>query len=344
MVAPVLLSVMASGFTIRTWIRNQDWQSELAMAAHDVRVSPRSYKLHQLLAASLFESDPAHANIDQVIGEQEKSLALLNTLPAALSRPESYRQAAYYHLLKGDREHEHDALQSAAAYRSALQALERCISIDQVSRGNYLSRTDATPSALRFPELREGDSQAHLLLSLVYLRLGDSDKAYGAVNQARTLDPLNPQMYRQLSAVLAQQGRHDEAEVALMQETAIASLQEGKWQDAADSSGRVLQADSAGYPSAAYLNAMANLRLGNLDAAERSAREAIRLDSAHRNPRTSYVLGLVLAEKREYGQAIDSLNAYLRAASNAPDSETVRKQLRNIEELARSHGMLPAQP
>jgi tetratricopeptide (TPR) repeat protein len=151
-------------------------------------------------------------------------------------------------------------------------------------------------------------------------------------------------MYRQLSAVLAKQGRNGEAEVAFMQETAITSLQERKWQDAADSSGRVLQADSAGYPSAAYLNAMANLRLGHLDAAEKSAREAIQLDTAHRNPMTSYVLGLVLAEKQDYGLAIDSLNAYLRAAPNAPDSETVRKQLRNIEELARSHATPGAQP
>ncbi len=151
-------------------------------------------------------------------------------------------------------------------------------------------------------------------------------------------------MYQQLSAVLAKQGRNGEAEVAFLQETAITSLQEGKWQDAADSSERVLQADSAAYPSAYYLNAMANLRVGNLDAAETSAREAIRLDTAHRNPRTSYVLGLVLAEKREYGQAIDSLNAYLRAAPNAPDSETVRKQLSNIEQLARTQPTPPVHP
>jgi protein O-mannosyl-transferase len=334
MLAPVALGVIVSGFAARTWVRNQDWQSELALATHDVRVSPRSYKLHQLLAASLFELDPAHSNIDQVIEEQKKSLAILDPLPPALSRSESYRQAGYYQTLKGDFEQDRDARQSMAAYRSALQALERCIAIDQASRGNYLSRAASISPAIRAAELREGDSRAYLLLSLVYVRLGDSHKAYGAINQARTLDPLNPQMYRQLSAVLAQQGRNGEAEVAFMQETAITSLQEGKWQDAADSSERVLLSDSAGYPSAYYLNAMANLRLGHLDAAEKSARD-IQVDTAHSNPRTSYVLGLVLAEKQEYGQAIDSLNAYLRAAPNAPDSETVRKQLSNIEESAK---------
>lgn len=333
--APVVLGVIVAGFAARTWVRNQEWQTELAIATHDVRVSPSSYKLHQLLAASLFETDPAHLNIDQVIAEQGKALALLEPLPAALSRPQSYRQAGYYQLLKGDLVHERDARQSAAAYRGARQALERCISIDAVSRGNYLAHPDTRQAVPGSYPLREGDAQAHLLLSLVYFRLGDPDKAYEAVNQARTLDPLNPQMYRQLSAVLAQQGRNDEAEVALMQANAITSLQEGNWQDAADSSERVLQASPAAYPSAFYLNAMANLRLGHLDAAEKSAREAIRLDSAHRNPKTGYVLGLVLAEKQEFGQAIELLNGYLRAAPNETDFETVRKQLINIEILAK---------
>jgi len=320
------LGVIVAGFAVRTWVRNPDWQSELALATHDVRVSPRSYKLHQLLAVSLFEADPANANIDQVIEEQGKSLAILDPLPPALSRSDAYRQAGYYYLAKGDLEHDRDAPKSSAAYRSALHAIERGIAIDQASRGSYLARTNGGQAAIR-----QGDPQSYLLLSLAYLRLGDKDKAYRAINQARALDPLNPQMYRQLSAVLAQQGRNDEAEVALMQESAITSLQEGKWQDAADASERVLQVNPADYPAAYYLNAMANLRLGKMDAAENSARQAIRLDSAHRNPRTSYVLGLILAEKREYGQAADSLNAYLRAAPNAPDAETVREQLRNIE-------------
>ena len=97
-VAPVVLGAMVSGFAVGTWLRNQDWQTELALATHDVGVSPRSFKLHQLLAGSLFESDPASSNIDQVIEEQGKSLALLDALPATRSRSDAYRQAGYYYL------------------------------------------------------------------------------------------------------------------------------------------------------------------------------------------------------------------------------------------------------
>ncbi len=332
-VPPVVLCLITAGFVVRTWIRNQDWKTELTIATADVRVSPNSVKLHRLLAASLFESDQAHSNIDQVIAEQDKSVALLDSLPAALSSTDVYRQAGYDYLLKGDQVRGHDRAQDApAAYKKALQDLQRSVSIDQALRASYRSRRNSITSALP-----GGDSQAYLLLSIAYLRLSDLglsdlDKAREAVSKGRDLDPLNPQMYRQLSDVLQHQHHNEESNIAFMQASAITSLQERKWQDAADLSERVVHLDSANYPSAYYLNAMANLHLGNLDQAENSAREAVRLDST--NPRTKYVLGLVLAQKQDFKPAADLLKAYLTALPDAPDAEIVRKQLGEIEKSA----------
>ena len=332
LVPPVVLTLITAGFAVRTWVRNQDWKTDLTIATADVQVSRNSFKLHRLLASSLFESDPAHSNIDQVVVEQEKSLALLDSLPAVLSPLDVYRQAGYYYLVKGDRVREHGLAQSAvAAYQKALEALLRCLSIDEVSRASYRSRGNPITSALP-----DGDSQAYLLLSIAYLRSEDPVKAYEAVSKARGLDPLNPQMYRQLSDIFLHQHRNDDAEVASMQATAITSLQERKWQDAADLSERVLHFNSTDYPSAYYLNAMANLRLNNLDPAEKSAREAIRLDSTRRNPRTSYVLGLILAQKQDFKQSAALLKTYLNALPDAPDAEIVRKQLREIEKSAQA--------
>jgi tetratricopeptide (TPR) repeat protein len=310
---PIVLGLITVGFTIRTWIRNRDWRTDFTIATADVRVSPNSFKLHRLLAASLFESDPAHSKIDQVIAEQEKSLALIDSLPAKLRPPDAYRLAGYYYLVKGDQKRG----QGRAAYERALQALLRCLEIDQVAR----------PSSA----LSAGDSQAYLLLSVAYLRLNEADQAYDAVSKARALDPLNPQVYRQLSDVYAHQRRNEEADIASMQASAITSLQQGRWQQAADLTDRVLSHSSADYPAAYYLNAMANLRLGKLDLAEKSASEAIRLDSGHRNPRTTYVLGLILAEKQDFARSAQLLKAYLAAAPNSPDAEVVQRQLTEIE-------------
>jgi tetratricopeptide (TPR) repeat protein len=314
--APVILGLITAGFAVRTWIRNQDWQTDLTLATNDVRVSPNSFKLHRLLAASLFESDRAHSNIDQVVAEQEKAVAILNPLPDGQIPQDVYRQAGYYYLLEGDRAH-----QNRAAYESARQALLRCISIGKIWREKYRARPD-------------GDAQANFLLSVVYLRLGNLDQSYLAADQARTLDPLNPQVYRQLAEIFSLQHRVEDSNTATFEDYAITSLQQGKWQEAAALSDRVLEKHATDYPSAYYLNAMANLRLGKLVVAEKSAREAIRLDSARRNPRTSYVLGLILAQKHEFKEAVASLNSYLNEAPEAPDAETVRKQLREIEKLA----------
>ncbi len=57
----------------------------------------------------------------------------------------------------------------------------------------------------------------------------------------------------------------------------------------------------------------------------------MRLDSAHRNPRAGYVLGMTLAQKKDFAAAASELRAYLERAPNAPDAAQVKAQLAEIE-------------
>jgi tetratricopeptide (TPR) repeat protein len=305
-IPPLLIGLIIASYTVRTWLRNADWQTELRIATADVRISPNSFKLHRLLAASLFESDPAHSNVDQVIAEQEKSVAILDSLPNRLNRPDVYRQAGYYDLIKARQSRD------MPAYRSAIGHLLRCIAIDESGRALYRS----------VPGLAKGDEQAYLLLSIAYLESGDSEKALDAANKAKFIDPLDSRVYRQLSAVFSSRGLRSEAAAAAAIEDAITSLQKQNWQGAADLSGSVLNQN---YPAAYLVNAMANLHLRNLDVAERSARAAGNM------PRATYVLGLILAEKHDLKQSAKLLRAYLDGLPNSLDAETVRAQLKQIE-------------
>ena len=327
-VPPLLFSLIAVGFAVRTWIRNRDWQSELAIATADVRVSPNSFKLHRLLAASLFESDPSHSNIDLVITEQEKSIALLASLPNKLSRPEVYRMAGYYYLLKS---RQPSAQHNSNLYVKATRYLLRSIAIGEAGQASYQQMDQSG-----IGHFAAGDPQAYLLLSVAYLESGNADKALSPANQAMALEPVNPQIYRQLSAVFAAQDRRSEAETAAAVEDAITSIDRGNWQDAAELSDQVLHSSGDAYPVTYYLNAMANLKLGNLDAAETSARAAVRLDRDGRNPRVNYILGLILARRRQFRESAELLNAYLDNAPAAPDTETVRHQLHEIDQMVRS--------
>lgn len=193
-IAPVALCAIAAGFAVRTWARNADWQDDLTLATAAVRTSPRSFKSHKMLAAALFDSDPSHANIGRVIEEAEKSLAVLDPLPDSLNNSETYRRASGYYFVKGGMA---AGPESVRAYRRSLELLLRCASM------------------VKADHVKLADVQR--LLSAAYLRLGDTRKASDAAGQARMLDPENPDMYLQVSAVHLAGNRGEDAAITLME-------------------------------------------------------------------------------------------------------------------------------
>ena len=121
------------------------------------------------------------------------------------------------------------------------------------------------------------------------------------------------------------------------------ALKESKWQELADTTDHMLQLNPYDYPSGYYLSSVANLQLQHLDVAEKNAREAIRLDPLKKNARAHYVLGLILAQKREFTASAESLQTFLNADPSAPDADIVRKQLEKVEAAAKEKNP-PAQP
>jgi hypothetical protein len=125
-------------------------------------------------------------------------------------------------------------------------------------------------------------------LSISYLESGHPHNALQPIEVARDLDPLNPQVFRRLSAVSFDLGLRAESQVSAAIEDSLTALENGKWQESAALSDRVLELtyDGPDLRTAYFVDAAANLRLGRLDRAEKSAREAIQLDGARRNPKS----------------------------------------------------------
>ena len=111
------------------------------------------------------------------------------------------------------------------------------------------------------------------------------------------------------------------------------SMQERKWQEVADATGRVLKLNPFDFPTAYFYHSVASFNLRNLDAAEKSAREALKLDTQHRNPKLEHLLGVILANKADYTGAAEHMKNYIERAPDASDIDTVRKQLVEIEKL-----------
>ena len=111
------------------------------------------------------------------------------------------------------------------------------------------------------------------------------------------------------------------------------ALKEQKWAEVAERTDKLVRLDPVDFPSAYFYSAVAHFNLRNLDAAEKSAREGVKLDTDHRIPKMEHVLGVILANKRDYASAAQHMRNYLTLAPDAQDAEAVRKQLSDIEKL-----------
>jgi len=114
-------------------------------------------------------------------------------------------------------------------------------------------------------------------------------------------------------------------------ELAAMDMREQKWQEAADTSDRVVHLNPVDFPQAWYFNALANYNLNKFDLAEKSAREGLNRDTAHKYPRMSRILAVILAQHQDYPGAAQQLRAYLQFAPTASDVEIVKKQLAELE-------------
>ncbi|MGO9260982.1 MAG: tetratricopeptide repeat protein [Bryobacteraceae bacterium] len=90
---------------------------------------------------------------------------------------------------------------------------------------------------------------------------------------------------------------------------------------------RLLQIDAIDFPQAWLLNAMGHYNNRSLEAAEKSAREAERLDPRRKFPETWRLLGVILAARGDFSGEAEQFREYLRVAPSGPQSEAIRASL-----------------
>ncbi len=149
-------------------------------------------------------------------------------------------------------------------------------------------------------------------LGMLQAGQGKMDLAHSYFDKASECDPKFVQPYLQVS---------------------ILELQASRWQGLADVTDKVLKLDSFDFPQAFYFNSVANYNLHNMEAAEKSAMAAERLDTRHAIPKVSHLLGLILMYKKEYAGAAERFKAYLVFAPEATDAAKVRSLLAEVEKV-----------
>lgn len=114
---------------------------------------------------------------------------------------------------------------------------------------------------------------------------------------------------------------------------AVLELRDRQWRELATTTGRLIQLNAYEFPQAYFYNALAHLNLVEPEAAEKSAREALKQDP-QKFSRATYVLGLALAQRGDFTGGAEQLKAYL--LTKPPDAELpqLRQQLAEMERRA----------
>ncbi|MBI2687838.1 MAG: tetratricopeptide repeat protein [Acidobacteria bacterium] len=126
---------------------------------------------------------------------------------------------------------------------------------------------------------------------------------------------------------------------------AFLHAQSKEWAKTAEISAKGIKLNPFEYPLLHYVNAVSNLNLGKIDDAEKSAREASKLDPKGQLPRIDQLLGVILAQKNDIKGAKESFSNYLKKDPNSPEAEQVKLQLARLDAApAPAVRPAPAQP
>jgi tetratricopeptide (TPR) repeat protein len=221
--APVVLCLIIAALGFRTWQRNLDWRDDITLWTSAVQSVLESYKGHAALAQALYQSDPTNSNIDRVIEEAEKSLAILDPLPDALNIVDVYENAGKFYLRKGFLRAQSgpdgrtaDSLESVQDYQRAQQLLKRGVSIAKAFDDAF-RKCERARGKSDFEIPLTGSPSLYADLSANSMRLGDQKTAFDSALYARLLDPQNPDNYKILGAILTSEGRKEDAAVMLLE-------------------------------------------------------------------------------------------------------------------------------
>jgi TolA-binding protein len=108
------------------------------------------------------------------------------------------------------------------------------------------------------------------------------------------------------------------------------------WEPLVKVTDQLLALNPVSFPDAWLRNALGHYYLHDFGAAEKSARQGMKVDDSHQVPKLEYLLGVILMQKQDYQEAAVHIQNYLKLATEASDVEAARKQLAEITRLTAS--------
>jgi tetratricopeptide (TPR) repeat protein len=207
------------------------------------------------------------------------------------------------------------SIRSSQAPKAAQKAMEKATAAIAKKKWD-----EARPNLLKVVEIYPEHAAAWMELGRMHEAAGDLEQARGAYERAIKADPKFVRPYIFLAGVYHR---------------------EKNWRAIAEVTATAIKLDPYSYAAAYVLNAISNMRLGNMAAAEASAKLAVKLDTEHVFPEAEYTLALILDNRGDAQGAVEHLRAFLQLVPNSPGAESVKGR---IAELEKASGAKPPAP
>ncbi|MGA2271225.1 MAG: hypothetical protein ABSH44_22380 [Bryobacteraceae bacterium] len=211
----VALAAVIAVFAARTFTRNFVWKDDYALFSSDVRVAPRSFKLHRFLARQLLDRDPVR-NIDRVIQEAETAWNMIRSLPPELILQDVPSDLGEYYTAKGDLMGGMMTAQGRALYQQSLAVLLQGREADRARQTKHDELTAAHGKPLT---TRAGFPKLYWDLGRVYARLERHAESLEALRHGRNLHPDSAAFYDAISQEYQASGDAERARIALVEKT-----------------------------------------------------------------------------------------------------------------------------
>jgi tetratricopeptide (TPR) repeat protein len=115
---------------------------------------------------------------------------------------------------------------------------------------------------------------------------------------------------------------------------ALLAIAEKNWKDAALLTAQVNSLNPYAFPAAGFYNAAANYNLGNMQAAEDSAKKFKASDTAHSHPEVLLLLSNIQAQKNDFTGAAQQIRDYLILVPNASNAGELEAKAKEYDGLS----------
>ena len=184
------------------------------------------------------------------------------------------------------------------------------------------------------------DSQKAYLAGRVAALRKDWPKAQSKFEKAVSIYALHAAAWDELGGVLEQEGKLSEAATAYQRASkadpnfikpyvhlAALAVHETRWNDAFNMAEAAIGLHAVEFPQAYLYHAQAAVVLKRMETAERSAREAVRLDVEGELPLARYILAVLLDRMGKRREAREYFVQYLAMVPNAKDAAAIRERI-----------------